>query len=107
MIRVYGAANLQDAHIVRGLLQQAGIDATVLNEHAQGGLGDIPFGEAYPQVWVADERDVQRALAVIGDYQKAPVRAGAVFCRVCGEECPANFDVCWNCGASLSGEASA
>jgi hypothetical protein len=101
MIRVYGAADLQDAHIVLGLLRQAGIEATVLNEHARGGLGDIPFGEAYPEVWIEDDRDVQRARTIIHQYQSTPVNTATRKCAACGEESPANFDLCWNCGAKL------
>jgi len=29
-------------------------------------------------------------------------REGSVFCRHCREESPANFDLCWRCGSSLS-----
>jgi hypothetical protein len=101
MIRVYEAANLQDAHIVLGLLAQARIEAKVFNEHAQGGLGDIPFGEAYPSVWIADERDQERARDIIRGYQAKPEASGTVLCPACGEESPGNFAVCWNCGARL------
>jgi hypothetical protein len=102
MIRVYEAANLQDAHILLGLLTQARIPARILNAHAQGGLGDIPFGETYPGVWIEDERDLPRARQLVADYQSQPVAAGTQTCVACGEESPANFHTCWNCGASLS-----
>jgi hypothetical protein len=29
-------------------------------------------------------------------------RLGTVVCRACGEESPANFDLCWNCGRALA-----
>jgi len=101
MFRVYAAADLPDAHIVLGLLQQAGIEATVLNEHARGGLGDIPFGEAYPEVWIENERDLARARGIVAAYQAKPVEAGTRHCPACGEESPGNFDVCWQCGTKL------
>jgi hypothetical protein len=101
MIRVYEAANLQDAHIVLGLLAQARIEARVFNQHAQGGLGDIPFGEAYPSVWIEDARDQERARKIIDDYQLKAEATGTVRCSACGEESPGNFAVCWNCGARL------
>lgn len=101
MLRVYGAADLQDAHIVLGLLLQAGIAARVLNEHARGGLGDIPFGEAYPEVWIDDDADREQARRIIAAYQARPVDVGVRFCSACGEQSPGNFDVCWNCGALL------
>lgn len=102
MIRVYEAADLQEAHIVLGLLAQARIEASVFNQHAQGGLGDIPFGETYPSVWIADERDQRLARKIIDDYRSEPEVAGSVWCPACGEESPGNFAVCWRCGAKIS-----
>ena len=57
MKKIYSAATLPDAHLVRGLLGQAGIEAKVFNEKLQGGMGEIPFTHAYPEVWIIDERD--------------------------------------------------
>jgi hypothetical protein len=102
MIRVYEAANLQDAHILLGLLTQARIGARIFNEHAQGGLGDIPFGETYPSVWIEDERDLKRAREIVADYQGRASVSGTRTCAVCGETSPANFETCWNCGANFS-----
>lgn len=101
MRRIYGAADLQDAHIVLGLLRQAGIEARVLNEHARGGLGDLPFGEVYPEVWIDNDEDRERARRIVEAYQAQAVDTGVRHCPSCGEESPGNFDVCWNCGAKL------
>jgi len=101
MFRIYGAADLQDAHIVLGMLHQAGIEARVLNEHARGGLGDIPFGEAYPEVWIENERDLERALGIVRAYEARQEDTRTLVCPACGEESPGNFDQCWKCGAKL------
>ena len=39
MRRLCSAANLPEAYLLKQLLEQAGIEARVFNEHAQGGLG--------------------------------------------------------------------
>lgn len=101
MLRIYGAADLPDAHIVLGLLHQAGIEARVLNQHARGGLGDLPFGEVYPEVWIDNDGDRERARQIVEAYQAKAVDAGVRHCPNCGEESPGNFDQCWNCGARL------
>ena len=98
MIRIYQAANLPQAHLVAGLLRQAGIDARVLKENAQGGLGDIPFGEAYPEVWIEHETDEVRAKEIVAEFESVPVEIASVACPVCGEENPGNFELCWKCG---------
>jgi len=98
MIRIYQAANLPQAHLVAGLLRHAGIEARVLKENAQGGLGDIPFGEAYPEVWIENKADVVRANAIIAEFESVPVDSASVACPACGEENPGNFELCWKCG---------
>lgn len=99
MIRVYQAANLPQAHLLAGLLRHAGIAVRVFNENAQGGLGDIPFSETYPEIWIERDIDLAQAHAVIAHFESAPVDSGSVFCRACNEENPANFELCWKCGA--------
>lgn len=83
------------------LLSHVGIKARLFNEHAQGGVGEIAFTEAYPEVWVINDFDLERALAVAQNYDTTPVDTGVVFCRKCGEENPGNFQLCWHCGSGL------
>jgi len=98
MVRIYSAASLPDAHLVRGLLGQAGIDSTVFNENLQGGLGEIPFTHAYPEVWIVDERDLQRAREVIRQIERPAPGLGSIVCPRCQQGSPGHFQICWNCG---------
>lgn len=100
MLRVFQAADLPEAHLLVGLLGRAGIEARVFNEHAAGGLGDIPFGEVYPEVWIVNDRDLDRANDVLDAFECAEL-PGAMSCPACGEENPDNFDLCWKCQAAL------
>jgi hypothetical protein len=102
MIRVYIAHQRYDAWLVADRLNQAGIRAHVFNQHASSIVGDVPPDVAQPQVWIERECDVERAQVVIGDIEDAGRRKGEVGCAKCGEESPANFDLCWNCGAALA-----
>ncbi|MCK7583346.1 MAG: DUF2007 domain-containing protein [Chromatiales bacterium] len=86
MQRLYVAAHIHEAHIVRGLLAAAGIDARVLNEYAPGAGGELPLTEVGPEVWIEDEGDPRartagrRGLRACGhDRQRATLPA-------CGEE---------------------
>ena len=100
MRKVYSAATLPDAHLIAALLAQEGIEARVFNENAQGGLGEIPFIHAWPEVWVVDERQAERARELIHALERTDTRT-QVACRACGEANPANFQLCWNCGAQI------
>ena len=100
MKKIYSAATLADAHLVVGLLGQAGIAARVFNENAQGGLGEIPFTQAWPEVWLDDERDMQDALELIRAFEQSGPD-GQIICKRCGESSPETFEICWNCGAGF------
>jgi Putative prokaryotic signal transducing protein len=101
MKKIYSAANLMEARIMLDLLGHVGIKARLLNEHAQGGLGEISFTQAYPEVWLINEGDLERGRAVVSKYESSPIETGVVLCLACGEENPRNFQLCWHCGAGL------
>jgi len=61
-------------------------------------VGEIPFLEAWPELWVA-ELDFDRAqelieTAVHGEGLAEPLWT----CPSCGEEVEGQFTECWNCG---------
>ena len=97
MIKAYTAANLQDAHILLGLLHARGIEVRILNANAQGGLGEIPFACAYPELWLVHERDSARARDVFEAFERPAQASRPTRCASCGEDNPADFEICWNC----------
>lgn len=101
MQRVYRAADLTDAYLLLHRLQRAGIAARVLNEHARGALGEIPFTDAGPEVWIDEERHLEPALAAIAQHEAARTSGGTQRCPRCQEENPAEFELCWRCGAAI------
>ncbi|MEO8038071.1 MAG: DUF2007 domain-containing protein [Betaproteobacteria bacterium] len=101
MKRFYTAANLPDAHMLRHLLGHAGIEAHVFNENAQSGMGEIPFTHAWPEVWLADADDAERAGEIVRLFERPVTAAVDIFCAACSERNPANFELCWHCGGAL------
>lgn len=101
MERFYIAGNRFDAYLLLHRLRHAGIPAHVFNEHMQSIAGDVPPDVAQPQVWLERERDRSRAQAVLDALQSERRHRGSVRCNACGEESPANFELCWRCGANL------
>jgi hypothetical protein len=71
------------------------------NENAQGGMGEIPFTHAWPEVWVVEARDVPRARELILEFERPAPRGSPIRCPHCTESNPGNFQLCWNCGATL------
>ncbi|OGI47989.1 MAG: hypothetical protein A2151_05170 [Candidatus Muproteobacteria bacterium RBG_16_65_34] len=102
MRRLCSAANLPEAYLLKQLLEQAGIEARVFNEHAQGALGEIPFTHAYPEVWLINDADAVRAEELIRTYERTEPSAVTRACPACGEQNPQGFEICWRCGAPIS-----
>ena len=101
MKKIYSAANLIEAQLMLDMLGHAGIKARLRNENAQGGLGEIPFTHAYPEVWLMNDMDIERGQKVVESYEQSSAETGVVFCHACAEENPRNFQLCWHCGAGL------
>jgi len=102
MFRFYIARARFDAFLVADRLNQAGIRAHVFNQHASSIVGDVPPDVAQPQVWIERESDRERAGILLARLTEEAARSGTTCCAACGEDSPANFDLCWNCGRSLA-----
>lgn len=101
MFRLGTAANLPAAHLLLHRLAAAGIEARVLNEHAQGGMGEIPFTQVYPEIWIMQQRDSARAREIIAAFERTPLSQDTIRCQVCAETNPSEFEICWHCGKPL------
>ena len=106
MKKIFSASNLMEAQIVLDLLEHALIPAQLMNQHAQGGVGDIPFTQAYPEVWVIRDTDYDRGCKIIQQYEATPHSDSIVRCPSCAEENPENFQLCWRCGYGLETASS-
>ncbi|MGI8561093.1 MAG: DUF2007 domain-containing protein [Luteimonas sp.] len=67
MVPVYDAAHATDAHLIKHLLEDAGIPCYIRGEHLQGGLGEIPV-HGLMSVCVP-ESEALRARAIVVDWQ--------------------------------------
>lgn len=75
METVFEANLALDAHLVRDLLERAGIPATVEGEYLQGAAGELPLG-GLVRVCVSPDR-AKEAREVIAEWEQRPVESGA------------------------------
>jgi len=69
MKKLFSAADPMEAHLVRGLLEEAGITAVVQGEALWSARGELPFGpNASPTIFVKAE-DVERAQTIVIEYE--------------------------------------
>ena len=87
------------ASIWAGALRAAGIDCELRNTALSGALGEIPFLECAPQLWLTCDSDEARAREILQQLQK-PVAAPSWQCFECGETLEAQFGSCWKCGVA-------
>jgi hypothetical protein len=82
-----------------GALRAAGIDCEVRNTTLSGALGEIPFLECAPQIWIRNPLDEPRARELLAQLRH-PVAGEPWTCSGCGELLEPQFATCWNCGTA-------
>ncbi len=100
MKRVHIAPTLLDAQLAADALSSLGIVTHIFNANAAGALGEVPFMQAQPEVWVDDDGQEALARETLAGLRDAPLRDEKA-CPHCGEINPGNFMSCWQCGSAL------
>ena len=97
MRKVHTADSIIEIAHLRNVLEQAGIACYVRNERLGGVVGEIPFVECWPELWVLRNGDALTARGLIDNARAAVVPAPDWICRSCGERVEGQFDACWRC----------
>ncbi len=102
MKRVATAESLLEIGHLRNVLEQNGIACVVKNEQLSGALGEVPFLECLPELWVVADADRERAESLLAELRsdEADASASPWTCPRCKEDNEAQFAACWNCGKS-------
>jgi hypothetical protein len=87
---------LQANHYANAL-RAAGIRCEVRNTALAGAIGDIPWLECAPQLWIANALDEAQARLVLQEIS-TPTEGPPWRCA-CGEMVEPQFGACWKCGA--------
>lgn len=88
------------ATLLKERLEGEGIDCLLRNDELSTALGEIPFVECYPELWVVDAEVYPRARLLLDQWLAEAADGGAEWCCPrCGERSEGQFDSCWQCGA--------
>ncbi len=102
MKKVTSSGSIVTISHYKNLLQSEGIEAFLKNEHLGSIVGEIPFQEVWPELWVKNDLDYDRALQLIdSDRLLAESPAENWRCSSCGEDNEGQFAACWSCGKML------
>jgi len=98
MKRLTSSESLITINHFKNLLESEGIPSRIKNEHLGSIVGEMPFIEVWPELWVINDLDYDRAKQLIGAAisDESPQRPWK--CRKCGEDNEGQFAACWNCG---------
>lgn len=83
---------------VKNIMEAQGIDVFIKNEFSQGAIGEISAFDAWPEVWLFNEGDFQRATEVLQASEKLNDREDWT-CKNCQEQNASSFEICWNCNS--------
>jgi hypothetical protein len=83
----------------KNLLASEGIESFIRNEHLASIVGEMPFQEVWPELWVRNDLDYDRALQLLDRATLEAESPGSPWrCPACGTEVEGQFAACWNCG---------
>ncbi len=103
MKKLTSAESLITINHYKNLLASEGIPTEVRNQHLGSIMGEVPFFETWPQLWVINDLDYDRATQLI-KAADAESPADAWKCPRCGEENEGQFGACWSCGYSVDSD---
>jgi hypothetical protein len=101
MIKVFEDFDITLVGHYQSVLESNGIDTFMKNQFGTSGAGELPFVEVVPQLWVLNENDAERALALI-DEMHEPLNQEELQdwkCPACGTPLEAAFTHCWKCSS--------
>lgn len=98
MIKVFEDFNFSLVGRMQSLLESHGIDTFLKNEFGSSVVGELPFVEVVPQLYIIEDRDLERATALLAAEAEQPADSPDWVCPDCKVEVEGVFDRCWNCG---------
>jgi len=85
---------------IKDILQEEGINCMIKNLNLAGALGELPPIECWPEVWILEDDDYDRASSIVEDLIKESDEYRTSWLCQCGEKIEGQFTDCWKCGTT-------
>jgi hypothetical protein len=102
MKKVTSADSLILINHYKNVLESEGIRCEIRNQHLGSIVGEMPFVETWPEIWVHRDIDLDRAKQLLDDSITDESPEADWVCASCGESNEGQFAVCWNCGTATA-----
>lgn len=100
MKKVYSSDSFFLVGHLRELLENHHIRCIAKNEFLLGAAGELPPMECWPELWIAEHFQYEKARELIEEFLAGNSEdAGEWCCLACGERLEGQFTACWSCGA--------
>jgi len=97
MIKVYESFNISQVGQAESLLNSEGIETYIRNEFASSVMGEVPFVEVCPQLFILNAEEEMRAKELLASFENQTTQPDWQ-CAQCGSEVDGPFGQCWSCG---------
>jgi hypothetical protein len=97
-LHTFSLADRAEAGLLKELLEREGIACLIRNDQLFAALGEIPFLECFPELWVVDDEIWPRARRLLDNWLKGSEDTGSWNCPACSEVLEGQFGACWKCG---------
>jgi hypothetical protein len=87
------------ASLLRDILIGEEIDCVLRNVQLTAAVGEIPFVECCPELWVIDDEAWPRAKMLVDAWFKKDPLVPSWCCPQCRESLEGHFGACWGCGS--------
>ena len=101
-LHTFTLADRAEAGLLKELLAREGVACLIRNEQLFAALGEIPFLECFPELWVVDDEVWPRARMLLDNWFKIEENTASWTCSSCGEVLEGQFGACWKCGKERS-----
>ncbi|MEO0446088.1 MAG: DUF2007 domain-containing protein [Verrucomicrobiota bacterium] len=101
MRKIYENLDYTKVGHFKSILEEAGIEVFVKNQSSSSVMGEVPFTEVYPELWVMKEDNYARAEEILIAFRRTETESEVIedwVCAHCESAVEAPLGECWNCG---------
>jgi len=98
-LHVFSFWDRLQASLLKEILVAEGIECLLRNDLLSSAMGEIPFIECSPELWLIDGETYPRAKLLLDAWLQTNGPSDEYWtCPGCGEVVQAHFGACWSCG---------
>jgi len=98
VIKVFENFDFSRVGQMQSLLESHGIKTFIKNQYGSSVMGEVPFVEVVPQLFVLEQKDLARAKELLLLDLPDDIEDEDWVCPECGVDVEGTFHRCWKCG---------